>query len=102
MITRVLGEFCSGDLGKAKRLLEKAVLLVTLNDDPETLEGILKWAEGWKAKECVDFEKDCPVLFACCYEPCACNKKLVRCFFPLSGRDSFTLCFSAMVDDPAP
>ena len=65
MITRVLGEFCSGDLGKAKRLLEKAVLLVTLNDDPETLEGILKWAEGWKAEECVDVEKDCPVLFAC-------------------------------------
>ena len=76
LITRVLGEFCSGDQVEAKCLLEKAVLLVTLNDDPETLEGILTWAlaEGfhlsWKAEDCV--EKHCAVLLAC-------HENYVRC-----------------------
>ena len=69
LILRVLGELCSGDQMRAKCLLEKAVLLVTLNDDHETLEEILNWAvdEGfspsWKAEEFVD--QHCPVLLAC-------------------------------------
>ena len=67
LIRRVLGELCSGDQREAKCLLEKAVLLVTLNDDPETLEVVLKWAEGvrqsWAAEERLD--QHCPVLLAC-------------------------------------
>ena len=71
LILRVLGELCSGDQMRAKCLLEKAVLLVTLNDDHETLEEILNWAvaEGFslrcKAEECVDVDQHCPVLLAC-------------------------------------
>ena len=52
-----------------KKMLEKAVLFATLNDDPETLEEILKYGKskniplGWPEEECSD--KHCPVLYAC-------------------------------------
>ena len=68
MIRRVLSSLCSVDQVAGKCLLEKAVLLVTLNDDPESLEEILKWAlaEGFKlSREDDDVDKHCPVLLAC-------------------------------------
>ena len=54
---------------EGKKMLEKAVLFATLNDDPDTLEEILKFAKenqiplSWPEDECYD--KHCPVLYAC-------------------------------------
>ena len=79
LIKRVLEELCFSngtDGEKAKCLLEKGVLLVTLNDDPETLEDVLNWAVdrgfrlSWEQEECID--KHCPVLLAC-------HQNYIRC-----------------------
>ena len=72
-IKKVLETLCSysneEEKMRAKCTLEKGVLYVTLNDDPETLEEILDWAVrkgfrlSWEPEECYD--KHCPVLLAC-------------------------------------
>ena len=57
------------DRNTTKSMLEKVVLLVTINDDHETLEKVLDWARGkqiplsWKQEECIG--KHCPILIAC-------------------------------------
>ena len=54
---------------EGKKMLEKAVLFATLNNDPETLEEILKYGKykniplSWPEEECYD--KHSPVLYAC-------------------------------------
>ena len=56
---------------REKILLEKAVLFATLNDDHETLGGILEWGKdnnvalGWTKDQCSGNGHHCPILYAC-------------------------------------
>ena len=81
LITRVLDKLClprpalteeSGGVDvevTASRILDKAILFATLNDDPESLEDILKWAMRKKIpfsrrrQDCVGLYS--PILYAC-------------------------------------
>lgn len=76
-VQRVLNVLCpepstdaiDGVQVEGKKMLEKAVLFATLNDDPETLEEILIFGKSqniplsWPEEEGRD--KHCPVLYAC-------------------------------------
>ena len=77
-IARVLDKLCSPPPGqtdetdgndvRASDMLDRAILFATLNDDPESLEDILKWGEGKfpsrrRREDCEGNHS--PILYAC-------------------------------------
>ena len=84
-ILRVLQEFCFNQptpyQPEAVNMLERAILFATLNDDPETLEVILKWAKEHNVVSNCNSESGLthsPIMYACLKDYVQCVTLLYR------------------------